>query len=129
MKLKGSGGAVGFGGTTGAVTTGAGGGGGGATYQECAANSEPDAVASATRCATCSSERVIGTWVAAAAGRTACAEVVEPRAGSTESGSLGPNATQAPISAALPISHLPRRVRFTAVPPRARRRQSRYRHS
>src|SRR5215469_10864417 len=122
MKLKGNGGAVGFGGATGPVTTGAGGGGGGGTYQECAANSEPDAVASATRCATCSSERAIGTAVAAAAGRTTWAAVVEARAGSTESGSLGPNATQAPISAALPTSHLPRRVRFTVVPRRARRR-------
>src|SRR5215469_17288116 len=120
MKLKGNGGAVGFGGATGPVTTGAGGGGGGGTYQECAANSEPDAVASATRCATCSSERAIGTAAAVAAGRTACAAVVDARAGSTASCSFGPNATQAAISAALPISHLPRRVRFMAVPRRAR---------
>src|SRR5215469_25524 len=128
MKLKGNGGAVGFGGATGPVTTGAGGGGGGGTYQECAANSEPDAVASATRCATCSSERAIGTAVAAAAGCDVCAVVTEEaRAGSTASCSFGPNATQAPIRAALPISHLPRRVRFTAVPPRAQRRRSRYR--
>src|SRR5262249_1854547 len=107
MKLKGSGGAVGFGGTTGAVTTGAGGGGGG-RYQECAANSDPEAVASAARCATCSSERAIGTAVVAAAGRMACVAVVDARAGSTASGSFGPNATHAAISAALPISHLPR---------------------
>src|SRR4029077_7094903 len=131
MYGKGSGGATGFTGSAGPASTGAvGRGGGGATDQEGTANSEPAALGSTTRCASASSVRATGTVAAvvpACALRTAGAAPV--RAGATGSASLGPNITYAATAAAMPVSHLPRVVRFTGLLRCVRIPQNRYPHS